>query len=117
VKQQIERGIDIYCQKARNVWATRQAWEIVDMVKRADAEMFRRDPALKEFTRPALMGEAPGIAILPGTVCRVVKVSATRRQRLFAEDGSEEGQGVMDIDKPAIKPPKIRRRAGKRQAR
>jgi hypothetical protein len=116
VKQQTERDIDIYCQKARNVWATRQQWEIMDMVKRADAEMFRRDPSLKEFTRPALMGEAPGIAILPGTACKVVKVSSTRRQRFFIEGGSVEGRGVIDIDKTLVKP-KAKRRAGKRQAR
>lgn len=113
--EQTAQEFSIFSQKARYTWASRDQWSMVDAVTAADREMFRRDPDLKEFTRPALLGEAPGVAILPGTVCRVVKLSHTRRQRLFIELGSVEGRGVIDIDKPTGKIPKVRRRAGKRQ--
>lgn len=114
MKQATATGFDICSQKARNVWASSAQWAIVDMVTGADREMFRRNPGLKEFTRPAFPLEAPSVTILPGTLCRVVKLSPTRRQRLFIELGaSEEGQGVIDIDQTAMRPPKVRRRAGK----
>lgn len=65
----------------------------------SDRQRFERNPALRQFTRPAVPGEMPGVRFAPGTVCTVKRLASGIRQRIFTEQASRMAASKLPVGK------------------